>query len=140
MENHNVHLTRRQQGQNNGNEKTTRRAPGKAPLLGQRNAVMPSLFRGRNSRAEMRKTFRIQRTTSPSPAAGNTSRDSLGSVDFQTCRIAYSLKSAGREAAPRGGFGNLRCSGRSGASYSQFEFVICEFLPAMNLAGETRNH
>ena len=75
-------------------------ATGKAPLLGQPNAVMPILFRGRNSRAAMRKTFRIQTTTSPSPTAGNTSRGSLGSVGFQTCRIADSFKSAGREVAP----------------------------------------
>ena len=75
-------------------------APGKAPLLGRRNADMPTLSRGRNDRAAMRKTFRIQTTTSPSPTAGNTSLDSLSSVGFQTCRIAYSFKWAGREAAP----------------------------------------
>jgi hypothetical protein len=134
-----VHLTRRQRGQNNGNEKTIRRGARESAPAGQRNAVMPSLFRGRNSRAAMRKTFRTQTTTSPSPTAGNTSRDSLGSVGFQTCRIAFSLKSAGREAAPAVGL-EICAAADERASYSQFEFVICEFLPALNLAGETRNH
>ena len=83
-----------------GTERRHAGAPGKAPLLLQRNAVMPSLFHGRNSRAAKRKPFRIQTTTSPSPTAANTSLRSLGSVGFQTCHIAYSLKSAGREAAP----------------------------------------
>jgi hypothetical protein len=87
----------------------------------------------------MRKTFRIQTTTSPSQTAGNTSRGSLGSAAFQTCRIAYSLKSAGREAAPAVGLETCAAADER-ASYSQFEFVICEFLPAMNLTGETRNH
>jgi hypothetical protein len=93
----------RQEGSKGKIMETKRRhagASGKAPVLGKRKAVMPVFFVARNGRAAMRKTFRIQGATSPSPAAGNTSRNSLGSVDFQTCRIAYSLKSAGREVAP----------------------------------------
>ena len=42
MENHNVHLTRRQRGQNNGNERRYAGAPGKAPLLQQRNVICRS--------------------------------------------------------------------------------------------------
>ena len=53
------------------------------------------------TRVAMHEVFRVYRTAhSPSPTAGNTSLRSFGSVGFQTCRIAYSLKSAGREAAP----------------------------------------
>ena len=100
---------------------------------------MQSLFRGWNSRAARRKTFRIQRATSPSPTASNSSRRSLGSVGFQTCRIAYSLKSAGREVAPAVGL-EICAAARKGAAYSQFEFVICESLPLINLAGDTQYH
>ena len=48
----------------------------------------------------MRKTFSHSKARSPSAAARNTSRGNLGSVGLQTCRMACSLKSAGREAAP----------------------------------------
>ena len=85
----------------------------------------------------MQKTSRILRRDRCRQLPGMLRGASLGSVDFESLRIAYSLKSSGREAAPRGGFQNLYCSGRS---YSQLEFVVCGFLPAMNLAGETRYH
>ena len=117
----------------------TRRGARESAPAGTTKCCHAQSFHGRNSRAAMRKTFRIQTTTSPSPTAGNTPLRSLGSVGFQTCHIAYSLKSAGREAAPAVVWKSA-LQQASGRSYSQFEFVICEFLPAMNLAGQARYH
>jgi hypothetical protein len=51
-------------------------------------------------------------SNSASRTGGDHSQGVLGSADFQTCRMADSPKSAGREAAPRGGFGNLCCGRR----------------------------
>ena len=81
--------------------------------------------------------LRVCRTTNwPSRTGINHSLAVFGSLGFQTCRIADPLKSAGREAAPRGGFGNLCCGVQASQSESQLEFVISRFLPSINFARE----
>ena len=85
----------------------------------------------------MQKTSRILRRNRWRQLPGMLRGASLGSADFESLRIAYSLKIDRARSGARGGFQNLRWSGRS---YSQLEFVVCGFLPAMNLAGETRYH
>jgi hypothetical protein len=74
---------------------------GTAPLLGQSSLTLPTFARARNNRVALHVALRVYRTTnSPSRTRDNRSLTVLGSLDFQTCRLAYSLKSAGREAAP----------------------------------------
>ena len=112
-------------------------ASGKAPLLGERNANMSSLSRVEKDREVMGEVLGVCRmSNSASRTSGDHSQGVLGSADFQTCRIADPLKSAGREAAPRGGFGNLCCGVQAAQSESQLEFVISRFLPSINFARE----
>jgi hypothetical protein len=82
-----------------GTKKRHAGAPGKAPLLAQRNADMPSLSRGRNSPCRNAQNFSHSKGDLTVANSRQYLAGSLGSLGFQTCRIAYSLKSAGREAA-----------------------------------------
>jgi hypothetical protein len=73
---------------------------GTAPLLGQSNLAMPIFVRARNNRVAMHEAFRVCRTAkSPWRTGNNHSLAAFRSVDFQTCRLADSPKSAEREAA-----------------------------------------
>jgi hypothetical protein len=75
-------------------------ASGKAPLLGERNANMSSLSRVEKDREVMEEVLGVCRMPkSASRTDGDHSQGVLGSADFQTCRMADSPKSAGREAA-----------------------------------------
>jgi len=71
---------------------------------------------------------------------GSRIPDVFCSADFQTCRLADSLKSAGREAAPAVGLETCAARVRATRSYSQFEAVIRYVLPTVNLARETGNY
>ena len=74
---------------------------GTAPLLGQSSLTLSTFACARNNRVAMHEAFRVYRTAHwPSRTGTNHSLAVFGSLDFQTCRLAYSLKSAGREAAP----------------------------------------
>ena len=73
---------------------------GTAPLLAQSSLSLSTFARARNNRVAMHEALRVYRTTnSPSRTRDNRSLTVLGSLDFQTCRITDSPKSAGREAA-----------------------------------------
>ena len=73
---------------------------GTAPLLGQSSPTFPTFARARNNRVTMHEALRVYRTAhSASRTGDNHSLTVFGSLDFQTCRIADSSKSAGREAA-----------------------------------------
>ena len=73
---------------------------GTAPLLAQSGLTLPTFARARNNRVAMHEALRVYRTAhSPSQTGINHSLAVFGSLDFQTCRIAESPKSAGREAA-----------------------------------------
>jgi hypothetical protein len=73
---------------------------GTAPLLAQSSLSLSTFARARNNRVAMHEAFRVYRTAnSPSRIGINHSLAVFGSLDFQTCRIADSPKSAGREAA-----------------------------------------
>ena len=75
-------------------------ASGKAPLLGERNADTSSLSRVEKDRTVMDEVLRVcPMSNSASRTGGDHSQGVLGSADFQTCRLADSPKSAGREAA-----------------------------------------
>jgi|SRR4029077_674968 len=112
-------------------------APGKAPLLGERNADMSILSRVEQHGEVIDEVLRVYRMSNSASRTGSDhSQGVLGSADFQTCRMADSPKSAGREAAPRGGFGNLCCGAQAAQSNSQLEFVISRFLPSINFARE----
>jgi hypothetical protein len=112
-------------------------ASGKAPLLGKRNPDTSGLSRVEKHRTVMDEVLRVcPMSNSASRTGGDHSQGVLGSADFQTCRMADSPKSAGREAAPRGGFGNLCCGAQAAQSNSQLEFVISRFLPSINFARE----
>ena len=77
---------------------------GTAPLLGQSSLTLPTFACARNNRVAMHEALCVYRTTnSPSRTGDNHSLAVFGSLDFQTCRIADSPKSAGREAAPEVG-------------------------------------
>ena len=69
---------------------------GTASLLGQSSLTLPTFAHARNNRVAMHEVF-AYRTATASRLA--TSLTVFGSLDFQTCRIADSSKSAGREAA-----------------------------------------
>src|SRR5207249_3502795 len=73
---------------------------GTAPLMGQSSLTFPTFAYARNNRLAMHEALCVYRTAnSPSRTRDNHSLTVLGSLDFQTCRIADSSKSAGREAA-----------------------------------------
>ena len=73
---------------------------GTAPLLGQSSLTLPTFAYARNNRLAMHEALCVYRTAhSPSQTGINHSLTVVGSLDFQTCRIADSPKSAGREAA-----------------------------------------
>jgi hypothetical protein len=73
---------------------------GTAPLLGQPSLSLSTFARARNNRVAMHEALRVYRTAhSPSRTGINHSLAVFGSLDFQTCRLADSPKSAGREAA-----------------------------------------
>ena len=73
---------------------------GTAPLLGQSSLSLSTFARARNNRVAMHEALRVYRAAhSPSQTGINHSLAVFGSLDFQTCRIADSPKSAGREAA-----------------------------------------
>ena len=75
---------------------------GTAPLLGQSSLTLPTFARARNNRVAMHEALRVYRTTnSPSRTGDNHSLAVFGSLDFQTCRIADSPKSAGVKRRPR---------------------------------------
>jgi hypothetical protein len=98
---------------------------------------MSSLSHVEKDRDMIDEVLRVCRmSNSTSRTGGDHSQGVLGSADFQTCCMADSPKSAGREAAPRGGFGNLCCGVQATQSESQLEFVISRFLPSINFARE----
>ena len=71
-----------------------------APLLGQSSLTLSTFARARNNRVAMHEALCLYRTAnSPSRTRDNHSLTVFGSLDFQTCRLADSPKSAGREAA-----------------------------------------
>ena len=73
---------------------------GTAPLLAQSSLSLSIFAPARNNRVAMHEALRVYRTAhSPSRTGINHSLAVFGSLDFQTCRIADSPKSAGREAA-----------------------------------------
>ena len=73
---------------------------GTAPLLAQSSLSLSTFARARNNRVAMHEALRVYRTAhSPSRTGINHSLAVFSSLDFQTCRIADSPKSAGREAA-----------------------------------------
>ena len=63
---------------------------GTAPLLAQSSLSLSTFARARNKRVAMHEALRVYRTAHSTV---------FGSLDFQTCRITDSPKSAGREAA-----------------------------------------
>jgi hypothetical protein len=93
---------------------------GTAPPLAQSSLSLSTFARARNNRVAMHEALRVYRTAhSPSRTGINHSLAVFGSLDFQTCRLAYSLKSAGREAAPAVGLETCAtASERAGRSYS----------------------
>jgi len=73
---------------------------GTAPVMAQSSLSLPTFTYARNSRVAMHEALCVYRTAnSPSQTGDNHSLTVFGSLDFQTCRIADSSKSAGREAA-----------------------------------------
>jgi len=77
---------------------------GTAPLLAQSSLSLSTFARARNNRVAMHEALGVYGTAhSPSRTGDNHSLAVFGSLDFQTCRIADSPKSAGREAAPEVG-------------------------------------
>jgi hypothetical protein len=85
----------------NGKDHKAQGRGGTAPLLGQSSLTLSTFARVRNNRVAMHEALRVYRTAhSPSRTRDNHSLTVFGSLDFQTCRIADSSKSAGREAAP----------------------------------------
>jgi len=73
---------------------------GTAPLMGQSSPTLPTFAYARNTRVTMHGVLCVYRTAnSPSRTGDNHSLTVFGSLDFQTCRLADSPKSAGREAA-----------------------------------------
>jgi hypothetical protein len=71
-----------------------------APLLAQSSLSLSTFAPARNNRVAMHEALRVYRAANPPSRTGdNRSLTVFGSLDFQTCRIADSLKSAGREAA-----------------------------------------
>ena len=83
-----------------GKDHKAQRRGGTAPLLGQSSLTRPTFARARNNRVAMHEALRVYRTAhSASRTGDNHSLTVFGSLDFQTCRLADSPKSAGREAA-----------------------------------------
>ena len=74
---------------------------GTAPLLGLSSLTLPTFARARNNRVAMHNTLRVS------------------SVDFQTCRMIDSPKSAGREAALEVGLETCAAAGQAMKSYSK---------------------
>ena len=73
---------------------------GTAPLLAQSSLSLSTFARARNNRFAMHEALRVYRTAhSPLQTRDHYSLTVFGSLDFQTCRLADSSKSAGREAA-----------------------------------------
>lgn len=73
---------------------------GTAPLLGQSSLTFPTFAHARNNRVAMHEVLRVCGTANSRSRTGdNHSLTVFGSLDFQTCRLADSSKSAGREAA-----------------------------------------
>lgn len=71
-----------------------------APLLAQSSLSLSTFARARNNRVAMHKALRVYRTAhSPFQTRDHYSLTVFGSLDFQTCRISDSSKSAVREAA-----------------------------------------
>jgi hypothetical protein len=69
-------------------------------LLAQSSLSLSTFARARNNRVAMHGALCVFRTAhSPSRTGINHSLAVFGSLDFQTCRIVDSPKSAGREAA-----------------------------------------
>jgi len=95
-------------------------APGKAPLLGQRNAGVSSLSRVEYACGMHEALCVYPKASSPSSRTrDNHCLTVFGSLDFQTCRIADSPKSAGREAALEVGLETCAAAVKRRA-YSQF--------------------
>ena len=83
-----------------GTKNDTAGAPGKAPLLAQSSLSLSTFARVRNNGVAIHEALRVYRTAhSPSRTGIDHSLAVFGSLDFQTCRLADSSKSAGREAA-----------------------------------------
>jgi len=78
-------------------------APGKAPLLEEQNDGMPSFLAPEIAASLCTTFFVFARSELDVAKLCELSQAGLVSVGFQTCRIAYSLKSAGREVAPEAG-------------------------------------
>jgi hypothetical protein len=77
-----------------------RQGRGTAPLPAESSLTLSTFVHARNNRVAMPEALCVCRTAnSPSRPGDNHSLPVLGSLDFQTCRIVDSPKSAGREAA-----------------------------------------
>jgi hypothetical protein len=87
---------------------------GTAPLLAQSSLSLSTFARARNNGVGMHEAVRVYRTADSSLRIGiNHSLAIFGSLDFQTCRIADSPKSAGREAALKVGLETCAAAVRS---------------------------
>ena len=92
---------------------------GTAPLMGQSSLTFPTFAYARNNRLAMHEALCVYRTAnSPSRTGDNHSLTVLGSLDFQTCRIADSSKSAGREVALEVGLETCAAAVRPRRCYS----------------------
>ena len=72
---------------------------GRAPLLGQSSLTLSTFAYARNNRVAMHEVRRVCRPKLALRTGDNYSLTVVDSLDFQTCRLVDSPKSAGREAA-----------------------------------------
>jgi len=92
---------------------------GTAPLLAQSTLILSTFARARNSRVAMHEALRVYRTANSRSRTGiNHSLTVFGSLDFQTCRLADSPKSAEREAALEVGLETWAATVQAARSYS----------------------
>jgi hypothetical protein len=69
-------------------------------MAGSRVSTLPTFAHARNDRVAMQEVLRVcGMVNSPSRTGDNHSLTVFGSLDFQTCHLADSPRSAGREAA-----------------------------------------
>jgi len=102
-----------------GNDHKAQGRGGTAPLLGQSSLTLPTFAHARNNRVAKHEVIRVCRAAnSPSLTGDDHSLTVFGSLDFQTCRLADSSKSAGREAALAVGLETWAKTVRRARSYS----------------------
>src|SRR6266540_5734692 len=81
--------------------RTTKRrgAAGQRPCRGESSLTLPTFAHARNNRVAMHEVLRVCGPENPPSRTGDDhSLTVLGSLDFQTCHLADSPKSARREA------------------------------------------